>query len=148
VSGGDPKSQRRQTPSHARPLRATIVAARYHVGRLSAPSSHAMDFAYKRGVRRFKSYCAHFFSNICRCLSAEIGEPDKSEIYLACGARTVWYVDATSENHVCSHLGHGGDCMTAKNMANRREYNRVHGIASHRSPERSPTGSTGSLATR
>src|SRR5215831_18412053 len=30
-------------------------------------------------------------------------------------------------------LGHGGDCMTATNMANRREYNRVHG---HReSPE-------------
>ena len=30
-------------------------------------------------------------------------------------------------------LGHGGDCMTATNMANRREYRRVHG---HReSPE-------------
>ena len=29
--------------------------------------------------------------------------------------------------------GHGGDCMTATNMANRREYNRLHG---HRqSPE-------------
>jgi len=44
------KSQRPQTPSHARRLPATITAARRHVGLLPAPSRHATDFAYKRGV--------------------------------------------------------------------------------------------------
>jgi hypothetical protein len=43
------KSQRPQTPGHVRPLPATIAAARWHVKLLPAPSSHATDFAYKRG---------------------------------------------------------------------------------------------------
>jgi hypothetical protein len=55
------KSQRPQTPSHARPRPATIAAARCHVRPFPTPSRHATDFAYKRGVRRFKSYCAHLF---------------------------------------------------------------------------------------
>jgi len=42
------KSQRPQTPGHARPLPATITAARWHVRPSPAPSSHATDFAYKR----------------------------------------------------------------------------------------------------
>jgi hypothetical protein len=37
-------------PGHTGPLSATITAARWHVRPLPAPSSHATDFAYKRGV--------------------------------------------------------------------------------------------------
>ena len=110
VYGGDPKSQtksqREQTPGHARPLPATIVAARYHVRPLPAPSSHATDFAYKRGVRRFKSYCAHFF-RISVGVSRRKSRSRTSRRYILsvwgqelCGA---WMPRA--KNHVCSHPG-------------------------------------------
>ena len=100
------KSQRPQTPSHARRLPATITAARWHVRPLPAPSSHATDFAYKRGVRRFKSYCAHFSRISVGVSRRKVEESNKPKIYLVCvGARTVRRVDAASKNHVCSHPG-------------------------------------------
>jgi hypothetical protein len=46
------------------------------------------------------------FSNICRCVSAESrGIEQVGDISCLCGARTVRYVDAASENHMCSHRG-------------------------------------------
>jgi hypothetical protein len=55
------KSQRPQTQGVTRPRPATVVAGRYHVGRQQATLSDGTDASYKRGVRRFKSYCAHNF---------------------------------------------------------------------------------------
>jgi hypothetical protein len=99
-----------------------------------AHSSAVEHSPYKRGVRRFKSYCAHFFSNIRRRVLADFNDSNKLKIYLAyvgqelCGARM------PRAKTTCARTpGHGGSCMTAANMANRRDYNRHHG---HReSPE-------------
>ena len=64
----------------------------------------------------------------------EVKKPDKSELYLACVGQELCGMWMPRAKTTCARtLGHGGDCMTATNMANRREYNRVHG---HReSPE-------------
>ena len=74
------------------------------------------------------------FSNICRCVSAEVEESNKSKIYLACVGQEMCGAWMPRAKTTCARTpGHGGDCMTATNMANRREYNRLHG---HReSPE-------------
>ena len=53
------KSQRPQTGGVTRPRPATIVAARCHIRPRQATSSDGANVSYKRGVRRFKSYCAH-----------------------------------------------------------------------------------------
>ena len=89
--------------------------------------------ALQARVRRFKFYCAHFFEYL-RCDSAEVEEPGKSEISSPvrgqelCGT---WMLRAKT---TCDRTpGHDGDCMTATNIANRREHNRVHGY--RQSPE-------------
>src|SRR5215475_9095180 len=70
-----------------------------------AHSSVVEHSPYKRGVRRFKSYCAHFFEYLLVCLGRNRGFEQVIDISYLCGAKAVWCVDAASENHVCSHRG-------------------------------------------
>jgi hypothetical protein len=98
------KSQRPQTGGVTRPRPATIVAARCRIRPRQAMFGDGTDSPYKRGVRRFKSYCAHFFEYPSVCLGGSRGAGQVGDISCRCEARTVRCVDAASENHMCSHL--------------------------------------------
>jgi hypothetical protein len=69
------KSQRPQTPGHARPLPAAITAARWHVRTFPAPSSHTTDFAYERGVTVSNPVAPTRFSQLNGIFETLIGNP-------------------------------------------------------------------------
>ena len=61
IPGSQTGSQRRQTSGDTRRLLATINATSWLFRRRQATSRDGSVSPYKRGVRRFKSYCAHNF---------------------------------------------------------------------------------------
>jgi len=64
----------------------------------SATLSDRSVVPYKREVRRFKSYCTHFFRIPVGASLRNADKSNKLKIYtFLCGERTMQYVDAASE---------------------------------------------------
>jgi hypothetical protein len=72
ISGSQAGSQQRQRLGDVGRRPTTISPAGWLFRRQRATSSHGSIAPYKRGVRRFKSYCAHNFEYFIRRVAAHI----------------------------------------------------------------------------
>ena len=120
-------NHRANSPRHLRASPGMVFAVQMHEPGRRAGRIPCRIPPYKRGVRRFKSYCAHFFEYLSMCLGGK-SRSRTSRRYLACVRQELCGTWMPRAKTTCARTpGHGGGCMTATNMANRREYNRLHG---------------------
>ena len=146
IPGSQTGSQRSQTPGDVRRRPATIRPANWHFRRHRRRPATVRIASYKRGVRRFKSYCAHNFRILdSACRSAKprsrrhtLPEWGKSGAASRCRERM---------RHVPVLLGMEVLARQPRPWSATGCTTKTTRIASHRSPARSPTGST-SMGTR
>ena len=97
--------RREESPGNVQPQSSLLDAISGHASQRSATARTRLTSEGFVG----SSPTAPTFSNICRCVSAKVGEPDKSERYLACAGQEVcgrWMPRAKTR---CARtLGHGG----------------------------------------
>ena len=129
----------------ALPIRLTVretgtlaaFAVPYGTPECRAHSSVVEHSPYKRGVRRFKSYCAHIFEYLIWRVATQSRRV--GDIPCLNGARAVRQVDAAKEDDMCPHSWAWGPLQDGRDHgAQQAVQPRTTRTASHRSPARSP----------
>jgi hypothetical protein len=83
--------------------------------------------AYKRGAGGSNPPAPTLFEYTSACLGQN-SEFEQVKRYILCMRKSLCGAWMPRAGTTCARTsGHGGDCMSARNMANRREYRRLHG---------------------